>query len=141
MRSTKKKQAGVGATASCFVKFIHPSKPVRDLYHHNYQKEKLGDFIITGEAIRIVRRRGPPAPVFLLRHDNWPNEELYVNKRNVTIVAEGSTEHFFSAVIVVLSSSRRRVPKKDEPKQHKFNSDLMVQRLKKMFKTWLPAVT
>ena len=70
---------------------------MRQLYPHN-PKAKLEGFIISGEAMKVVRRRTPPKPCFLFRHDSFPNEELYANKKNVVITAEGSPEHFFVPV-------------------------------------------
>ena len=55
---------------------------------------------MTGEDVRVVRRRSPPTPVFLFRHDSFPEIELYANKRNVVIVDEGHPDHFFDAAVV-----------------------------------------
>ena len=95
---TKKKQAGVGATGSCFQKYVHPSEFMRQLFPHD-PKARLEGFIITGEDVRVVRRKSPAARVYLFRHDSVPNQELYANKRNVKITVEGHPDHFFGAVV------------------------------------------
>jgi hypothetical protein len=70
---------------------------MRQHFPHN-PKAKLEGFILTGEVVRVVRRKSPPAPCFLFRHDSFPDEELYANKKNVVITAEGHPDHFFGAV-------------------------------------------
>jgi hypothetical protein len=89
----KKKQAGVGAKASCFARFVHPSAAIRQFFPTNQKSNKLDNLLITGEDIKVVRRRSPPTPYFLFR------QELYANKRNVVITEEGHPEHFFAAVV------------------------------------------
>jgi hypothetical protein len=95
----KKKQAGVGAKASCFARFVHPSAAIRQFFPTNQKSNKLDNLLITGEDIKVVRRRSPPIPCFLFRHDSFPDQELYANKRNVVITKEGHPEHFFAAVV------------------------------------------
>ena len=95
----KKKQAGVGAKASCFARFVHPSAAIRQFFPTNQKSNKLDNLLITGEDIKVVRRRSPPTPCFLFRHDSFPDQELYANKRNVVITEEGHPEHFFAAVV------------------------------------------
>ena len=84
---TKKKQAGIGATGSCYAKFVHPSEFMRQLYPHN-PKAKLEGFIITGEAMKVVRRRTPPKPCFLFRHDSIP--EHFLNQKDASNQKDGS---------------------------------------------------
>ena len=84
---TRKKQAGIGATGSCYAKFVHPSEFMRQLYPHN-PKAKLEGFIITGEAMKVVRRRTPPKPCFLFRHDSIP--EHFLNQKDASNQKDGS---------------------------------------------------
>ena len=102
---TRKKRAGIGAQANCLARFLHPSKQVRDLIPHTWQKERFNDLIITGTAHRVVRKRSPPTTAYLLRSDRLPGVELYAAARNVVISREGLAEDIFDQTDVTTDST------------------------------------
>ena len=97
----RNKRAGVGTTASCLSRFIHPSAPIREQYPNTHQKERLTNLFITGRQVRLICRGSKGTEAYLLHHNDFENVDLYAASQNVTITAEGPSESLFEAPIRV----------------------------------------
>ena len=46
--------------------------------------------MLVGKNVWVLRREGPATNAFIMRHEDFPNKELYATKRMVHITEEGS---------------------------------------------------
>ena len=91
-----KKKHGVGAVCRVLMRFIHPSKLIRDKYPNRTEQQKLGELTVIRQEVKTVNRK--PQMCIIMRHDIWPNKELYCVKRWVKVMSEGSPSDFFDTV-------------------------------------------
>ena len=52
--------------------------------------------VLVGQDFRVVMRGSPATDVFIMRHEDIPNKELYATKRMVHITEEGPGEYLFN---------------------------------------------
>ena len=94
MTPRKKLQCGVGAVVWVYLRYLHPSKTVKDFYINSTKDSKVTDLLVVGQGVRKVH--GKDQMCVLLRHDSFPNVILYCVKRwGKHVVAEGDPQHFF----------------------------------------------
>ena len=48
----------------------------------------LEGMVLVGQDFRVVRRGSPETDTFIMRHEDFPNKELYATKRMVHITEE-----------------------------------------------------
>ena len=51
--------------------------------------------VLLGQDFWLVRRGSPATDTFIMRHEDFPNKELYATKRMVHITEEGHEEDLF----------------------------------------------
>ena len=95
----RKKRAGVGATALCIARFIHPSTLIREKYPNTHQKERMKNLFITSRQVRSIRRGSKATEAYLLHHNDFKNVNFYAASRNMAITEEGPSESLFEAPI------------------------------------------
>ena len=88
-------RARVGAIAWAMSKFVHPSKPICDQYPNQPKNHKLEGIILLREDDKVVRRGTDPIPVFLFRHEDFPDKEFYCARRYVHVTQEGPESSLF----------------------------------------------
>ena len=88
-----KKKIGVGAVCRAYMRFIHPSKLIRDKYPNATHQDKLGEMIVIRQESRKVNHKDQMC--IIMRHDHWPNKELHCVKRWVKVIEEGAQADFF----------------------------------------------
>ena len=69
-----KLHVGVGAVASVMLKFVHPSKRIRDKHPNRLKNHKLKGVVLVEEDVKVVRRGADAIPVFVFTHANSPNQ-------------------------------------------------------------------
>ena len=87
-----KKIAGVGAVCRVMLKYLHPSKKIREKYHNRISSNKLGKLIVIRQEVKKVSRKDQMCLIF--RHDNCSNEEMNCVKRWAKVMTEGDPEAF-----------------------------------------------
>ena len=90
-----KKTAGVGAVCRVMMKYLHPSAKIRENFPNHTSSEKLGQLIVIAQGVKKVNRKDQMC--LIMRHDLWPNEEIYCVKRWAKIIQEGDPSSFFDA--------------------------------------------
>ena len=50
--------------------------------------ERVEGLVIVGQDFRVVKRGSPETDAFIIRHEDFPNKELYATKRIVHITLE-----------------------------------------------------
>ena len=90
-----KKKIGIGAVCRTFMKFIHPSKLIRDKFPNRIDQDKLGEMIAIRQEVKRVNHKDQMC--IIMRHDFWPNQELHCVKRWVKVMEEGAAADFFDA--------------------------------------------
>ena len=68
---------------------LHASALITDKWPNTCQRERVEGLLIVGNNFRLVRRGSPATDVFIMRHEDFPNKELYATKRMVNIKEEG----------------------------------------------------
>ena len=61
--------------------------------------------MIVGQDFRVVRRGSPVTDTFIMRHEYFPNKELYATKRMVNITEKFPEEDLFDLERPSLDSS------------------------------------
>ena len=61
--------------------------------------------MVVRQYFRVVRRGSPTTDAFIMRHEDFPNKELYATKKVVHITEEGPKEDLFDLEILFLDSS------------------------------------
>ena len=78
------KKLGVGGECSCIADALHPSALIREKYGTNgYKERRINHLLVIRLEDRIIRRRNVLSLV--LRHDDFPNIELYAAAAKVNI--------------------------------------------------------
>ena len=49
--------------------------------------------MLVGNCFGVVRRGSPATDTFIMRHEDFPNKELYATKKMVHIIEEGPKEY------------------------------------------------
>ena len=83
---------------SCMSRFIHPSKPIREMYPNRPKDHKLEDLILIAESEISIQRSGGLAKVYIFSHLNFPDAIFSAEKRYVHMTLEGPAEEFFVVV-------------------------------------------
>ena len=91
-----KKSMGIGAVCRVMMKYLHPSQNIRDKYPNHTSSEKLGELIVIRQEVKKVNRKDQMCIV--MRHDSWPNQEMYCVKKWAKIIQEGDPASFFDQV-------------------------------------------
>ena len=87
--------SGHGSKSSAVERMLHPSALITDKWPNTCQRERVEGLLIVGNNFRLVRRGSPATDVFIMRHEDFPNKELYATKRMVHITGEGPKEDLF----------------------------------------------
>ena len=90
-----KLHAGIGAISDVMLKFILPSKPIRDNYPNQTKKHKLEGVVLVEEDMKVVRRGADVIPVFVFTHDSFPDKLFYSTKRYIHVTQEVTEESLF----------------------------------------------
>ena len=88
-----KKELGVGAVCRVLVKYLHPSEKMRAKFPNRIDQLRLGELVAIRQELKTVNRSEQMCVV--MRHDFWPDEEIYCVKRWVKVVEEGHHNDFF----------------------------------------------
>mmetsp|Transcript_14993 Transcript_14993/g.33487 ORF Transcript_14993/g.33487 Transcript_14993/m.33487 type:complete len:104 (-) Transcript_14993:609-920(-) len=73
MVRSRAKRPGMGAVASCHVRFLHPSAPFRERYGDQaYNRQELGGFVVIASSTERISRKVTFA--LKLRHDEFPDQ-------------------------------------------------------------------
>ena len=71
---------------------MHPSALISKIWPNIYHRERVEVLVIVGHNFWVVRRGGPATYAFIMRHEDFPNKELYTTNRMVHITEEVSIE-------------------------------------------------
>ena len=74
---------------------LHLSVLVRDKCPNTLHRERVEGLMLVGQYFWVVRRGGPDSDEFIMRHEDFPNKELYATKRMVHIIEEVPKEDLF----------------------------------------------
>ena len=77
---------------------MHPSALIRKNWPNIYHRERVEVLVLVGHNFWVVRRGGPATYAFIMRHEDFPNKELYATKRMVHITEEGHEEDLFDFI-------------------------------------------
>ena len=69
------------------------------------QRERVEGVVLVGKYFRVVRRGSPVTDSFIMRHEDFPNKELYSTKSMVYITRQLPKEGLFNLEIPSLESS------------------------------------
>jgi hypothetical protein len=95
MKTSKSKLVmGRGASASCLLNKLHPSKLVRESKINYTAQDRISNLCVVKKEMRIVNRR--QQEVIVCRHDDWPNQEIYAVKMWMKVEVQGSSCGFFN---------------------------------------------
>ena len=72
-----------------------PLRPHRGKVAKRMAEGEGGGTVLLEKYFLVVRRGGPATDVFIMRHEYFPNKELYATKRMVHIKKEGPKEDLF----------------------------------------------
>ena len=84
---------GVGAVCQASVKFMHPSKLMRDKFINITSQLKIDGLLALRQELKLVNRKHQMCVVF--RHDYWPNKEVHCCKRWAIVLNEGDPSKYF----------------------------------------------
>ena len=93
-KSNPKLRPGVGATCSVLIRFLHPSRGVRDTILNYTSAHRLDNLLLIKEEEKLVNHKNQKC--FVFRHDRFPNVELYSSKRWTRIDKEGPELQLFT---------------------------------------------
>ena len=83
MPQTVRLRPGHGAKASAIARMLPPFSLIRDKWKNICQREGVEGMVLVGKYLRVVRRGGPATNTFIMRHEDFPNKELYATNRMV----------------------------------------------------------
>ena len=63
----------------------------------------MDGLVFVEQDVSVVRRGSPATDVFIMRHEDFPNKEIYATKRMVHITKEGSEEDFLICRYLLLT--------------------------------------
>ena len=86
---------GHGFKASAISRVLHPSDLIRGKWSNTWHRERVAGLVFVGRYLWVVRRGIPATDAFIMRHEYFPNKELYDTKRMVHITEEGPKEGLF----------------------------------------------
>ena len=84
---------------------LHPSALIREMCPKTWQQERVEGMVLVGKGFWLVRRGVPSTDAFIVRHEDFPNKELYATKKMVNIIEEGPKEDLFDLDRPSLESS------------------------------------
>lgn len=90
---SKKLNAGVGAECSVLIKFLHPSKRVKEVLINKTAKDRLENLVAVKSETRSVYWKQQSCIVY--RHDLFPNEYLHSYERYCKVIKKGKPIDFF----------------------------------------------
>ena len=93
-RSNRKLRAGVGASCSVLIRFLHPSLEVRAKILNFTSSQRLENLLLVREEQKLVNHKNQGC--FIFRHDDFPNVELYATTRYAKVVKEGAEVGLFN---------------------------------------------
>ena len=93
MARRPKPRLGEGATCSVLVKFLRPTREVKEKYPHNVPDERV-DGLVAVRAGRKTRGRTEYPAVFFT-HPEFPGVELSAAQNKIKVVAEGHPSGFW----------------------------------------------
>eukprot|EP00980_Cylindrotheca_fusiformis_P024084 scaffold11524_cov91-Cylindrotheca_fusiformis.AAC.3 len=90
---TRTLRLGVGASMTCLVRYIHPSRHIRERYVNPERGQRLENLVAIREETKLVNRR--EQQVIVMTHTDFPGIELYAVKRFCKVTAEGPEDQLF----------------------------------------------
>ena len=91
-------QRGKDAIVSILLKYIHPSEHIRAAYPNQGNGQRLDGCRVLRREVKKIRRADQLAIV--VRHDAFPDIELYCVERYAKVTTEGPPDYFFDNVMV-----------------------------------------
>ena len=79
---------GLGATAWCMSRYIHPSGPIRKRYSNRTKGHKLEGLVLVGESNRSLRRKGVEETVYSFFGGDFVSVDFFASRRYVHVVEE-----------------------------------------------------
>ena len=89
---------GISANVHVLMRFVHPSKNIRDRYPSLEKWRRLEGCVGTGKYIKLISRR--EQTVIMFRCDEFDDEELYAVESYCRIIEEGPAESFLAHMIL-----------------------------------------
>jgi hypothetical protein len=83
-----------GASASCFVPFLHPSALIRAKYINDYKDARISDLNVLGREVKTVSRK--PTDCALVQHNEFPGQILHVALKKLHADQEGPESEFWN---------------------------------------------
>ena len=84
---------------------LHPYALIKEKWLKICLMERVEGMVLVGKDFRVVRRGIPANDVITMRHEYFPNKELYATNRMVHITRESSEEDLFDLERPSLESS------------------------------------
>ena len=94
----RKLAMGIGANVHVLMRYVHPSKNIRDKHPKPEKGRHMEGCVVTGKCIKLVSRREQTVITFCC--DKFDDEELYAVKRYCRIVEECPAETFLAHMIL-----------------------------------------
>jgi hypothetical protein len=91
----RKKRIGNGASASCFVRFLHPSTLIRAKYVNDYKDARISDLNVVGREVKTVSRKLTDCA--LVQHNDFPGEILHIALKKLRVDQEGPETEVWGA--------------------------------------------
>lgn len=86
-----RKLCGIGAKCSVILRYLHPSKEVKDTHPNATTHTSLDDLVCIGQGHEMICRTEKDEIRF--RHGSVEDDVLYCMRRWVLVKEEGSEEH------------------------------------------------
>lgn len=90
---------GVGAVCRVKMKYLHPAKRVDDQYPNREDSGELDGLLVLRKDTKRVKKKDQG--VVVMRHEDFPNEELYCVERWCKVITEGPEASLFDLPVAV----------------------------------------
>ena len=64
---------------------LHPYALIMEKWTNTPHVESVEGMVLVGQDFRVVRKGSPATDAFIIRHEDFPNKELYSIRRMVHI--------------------------------------------------------
>ena len=88
MSQTVRLRPDHGGKASTITRMLHPSFFITENRTETWKRDRVEGLVLVEQDIWVVRRGSPVTNTFIMRHENFPNKELYDTKRMVHLTEE-----------------------------------------------------
>ena len=79
----------------CILRFIHPSKPIRDKYPDFPKTHNIYNLVLIAEAKKRIRRNSGVSNVYTFLHADFEGVEFYTARKYVHLKKAGRKDDFF----------------------------------------------